>query len=279
MEGIKTFIYNLLNGSVIFNAVTLIIAVAGLIFSYYFYQKSKKNKIPRFIVRTICLIKDNIQKIKSVHIQYADREVSNISISKLALWNEGKGTIDSSDVAKNNPLRIQIDEKYEILDCEIIYQKNSSNGFSIALSEDRKSIAIDFDYFDYLEGIIVQIYHTGNSNSDLNILGQIKACKIINRQTSESLIPIPKFIISHIRKGPTKGFVGWMMLIVGIMILVYYVCAYFYGAELIAQKTYEHKNELMLFLGIFASSLYIVTGWRIVKRRVPKGFDIFDDEF
>nr|MDE6483105.1 hypothetical protein [Rikenellaceae bacterium] len=181
------------------------------------------------------------------------------------------------------PLKIHIDERYEILDCEIIYQKNLSNGFSIILSEDKKSVLLNFDYFDYLEGLIIQICHTGNSSSDFSLHGQVKSCNQINKKTLiRNPFPIPKFIISYLQKSEpkfTRQVAGWMMFMSGIGVLFYSVFLYFNDEWQLLNNMQSYNNLMSLLIGVICSLLYFTIGYRIIKRQIPKGFDIFNEEF
>ena len=87
-------------GNPIFNSITFLLALWGIFSTWYFYRKSNKRRIPTFLVRTINLIEDKVRKIKSIHIQYCDKDITNLSITKFALWNGGRETINLSDVAK-----------------------------------------------------------------------------------------------------------------------------------------------------------------------------------
>jgi hypothetical protein len=190
---VNTTIQHLLdffNGNPVLNVVSLVLAILGLVFTIYFYFKSKKNRNPTYVVRTINLVRENVKKIDTVAILYSGEKVKNLSISKIALWNEGKETINSGDVALNNSIKIKIKDEFEFLDSEILFQKNSANDFRIQLSEDNKSISIFFDYFDFEEGLVMQIFHTGNTSDDIFIDGKIKSVKKISRREHpNSLLP------------------------------------------------------------------------------------------
>ena len=66
--------------------------------------------MPIYILRTVNLVRENVQKIDTVNILYAGNKVNNLSITKIAFWNDGKETINNSDVAQNNPIRLIIDK-------------------------------------------------------------------------------------------------------------------------------------------------------------------------
>lgn len=156
------------------NLIFLILAILSIIVSFYLYFKSKKQKIPTYLIKTFNLLKDRINKIEEVKIKYADKEINTLSITKVAFWNRGNDVINKSDVAPKEPIRIQVDDEFEILNSSIIYKTNDVNNFSLINSPDKKSVIIDFDFLFYGEGITIEIYHTGISNKNIKFIGRLK---------------------------------------------------------------------------------------------------------
>lgn len=183
MNNTIQYFTELFNNNPLLNAFSLFLAILGIIFTTYFYFKSKRIRMPIYILRTVNLVRENVQKIDTVNILYAGNKVNNLSITKIAFWNDGKETINNSDVAQNNPIRLIIDKDCIFLDAEIIYQKNPSNDFNISISNDNKYVDITFDYFDFEEGIVLQVFHTGNKSDDITLVGQIKSYYIFNEKT------------------------------------------------------------------------------------------------
>ena len=124
----------------VLSLITLILAIAGFFCSIYFYVRSKKIKKPVYDINTTCLTHKDIQAVDSIEILYFGEKIESLSISKIALWNNGKDTIDFSDVAQQNPIRILIDSEYEFLSASIIYTKNAANNFNINIAPDKKAI-------------------------------------------------------------------------------------------------------------------------------------------
>lgn len=81
-----------------------------------------------------------------------------MTVTKVAFWNNGKETINDVDQAPTDKLRVLLDEKYEILESELIFETSHTN--NIKLRNDQNVINIDFDYFDYNQGFI-KIYPYG----------------------------------------------------------------------------------------------------------------------
>ncbi|MFI3259916.1 MAG: hypothetical protein R3Y16_07460 [Rikenellaceae bacterium] len=276
-----------MTGGTIYNIIILVFAIVGIAASFYFYKKSNRHTSATYMVRTIQLINDAVKKLPVIDMLCDGKPVRSLSISKIALWNDGSDTINSDSIAKNNTLRVIIDKRYEILGADIQYEKNPSNDFSISLSEDGHSVKIDFDYFDREEGVVLQLYHTGYHSSDVEVVGQIKACREIRRikPYSTAPMPMPDFKLMEQIKVNNREFrisnykammlYGWIIVAIASLML-------FFGLRDVWVEPIEpvQNDPFMESLWVILFSiLYGFVGYQVVKRRVPKGFDIFNDEF
>lgn len=263
------------NGGSLLNLITFILAILGILCSVYFYFKGKKCKKPTYILKTTNLVRENIQKIDSVDILYSGNKIKNLSVTKVAFWNNGKDTISYNDVAKKSPIRLTIKEDFIFLDAKILFQKNQSNDFSITMSNDNKFIDIKFDYFDYEEGIVLQVFHTGAKSSDISMVGQIKSVKEFSHK-SHSTFPL-FFEKINIPTQNIRKIIDFTYLISGVFFLVVSAAFLFVG---VPTPSYEPKDDnVAIILLALAGFLYIGIGWNSLKRKAPQGFDIFNDEF
>lgn len=190
------------------------------------FLKSKREKRPCFSVKTFRLVEDELNKIEVVEILYRGQRVENLSLSKLALWNRGNDTINATDIAPTDPLKIVLSDSYKLLAAEIIYVKTKANNFSILQDLEKGEIKIDFDYFHTNEGVMIQIYHTGKSNNDVNLVGTIKGVNKIPRIApteiyftySFSFVRLIESTLPHyITKGPEV--IQWIAAFVVAMII------------------------------------------------------------
>lgn len=283
MSEILLFCKSIIEGNYTFNMITLILALIGIFLTIYFAVKSRRKKEPICLMRTISLISSNVKKIERLNILYRKIEIENLSVTKLAFWNNGKETIRSSDIAPKNPIQITIKSDFRILSCDIIYQKNESNGFVLKLSADKKNIIVSFDYVDYLEGIVMQIYHTGNSSSDLVIDGHVMSYGRLSRNNRK--LPFWLNLFSqykkHIDARMHKIILGYTAIFVGIMCTAIGILTFINPSAV--DKYISVSDNAPAWVSLVITSIiglaYAHLGYIIVKRDVPKGFDIYNDEF
>lgn len=173
IENIKN-IMKWMNENQWLNLIFLILALLGIIVSIYLYFKGKRRKTPVYLIKTFNLIKDRVTKLDRVKIVCDERTIKNLSITKVSLWNRGNEVINKTDIAPKEPIRIVVDNDFEILDAIVSKVKNEANNFSILISPDKKSVIIDFDYFYTNEGILLEVYHTGTSGNNIKLKGSLK---------------------------------------------------------------------------------------------------------
>ena len=158
--------------------ISLIVGVLSLITGFIFFVKSKKIKSPVYLSRTTRLIYRSIDQIDKLEILYDGVKQPAMTITKLAFWNKGRETIQSQDLTSKDQLRIEIDKEYDILSCDILTQTKKANDFRAEITEDKRSIIVNFDYLDYQDGVVLKIRHTGWDSNDLVMKGSIKGATI-----------------------------------------------------------------------------------------------------
>jgi hypothetical protein len=273
-------ITDFLNNSIVLNSITLVLALLGVFFAPYFYFREKRHKVPFYIVRTINLLRESIQKINTVEITYLGKKIENLSISKIAFWNDGRETINSNDVASADTIKILIDNNFVFLDAQIIFQTKEANKFEIQIADDKKSINITFDYIDYKEGMVLQVFHNGNVSENISIGGTVKSVKKIRRKTFHFPSSIAKILRKILRKILTPKFIrlleSWTIFLTGIIFVLYFSINYF---------TRQPKSEgriiffVVILITVIMGIISTLLGYRMIARKVPKRFNIFNDEF
>lgn len=154
--------------------ITMIFTLLGVIIAVFFYLKGRRLKEPRYSFRSHSLIKDFTQQINGLGITFAGQPISSLMVTKMAFWNRGKDTINSSDIPMLDPFEIKIQDQYEILSAELILKTNESNQAICSIYPDKKTVKIAFDYFDQNDGFVLQILHTGEKTDNLKISGTVK---------------------------------------------------------------------------------------------------------
>lgn len=249
---------------------SLVIAVISLVLVVIFYIRGQKTKKPTFFIRSSNLIADFSSKLAKLQILYNNKGIESLTVSKIAFWNDGAQTIDGGDVAEAEPLRIVLKEGYEILDVSVISTKNEANRFDVAQLEEGNSVKISFDYLDKHEGGVIQLIHTGRGSSDIEILGIVKGFgKPRSRyyyrpaifELLGRLLPISTssdaWLFMSRRLMGISGFVGAIVLIILAVL----------------------TNELtMRIFGLILAVMYGLVGYTFFKRRIPRGFEIVEEE-
>jgi hypothetical protein len=151
--------------------VAVFFGLVAIVVSVYFYRKSRRIKQLAYTVATANLIQDYSARLSGLKIEYKGKNPATISVSKIAIWNEGTETVNDTDVTEAEPLRIICDS--EVLDWSVIDITTPANQFTLRPSSPVQSDIV-FDYLDKAEGGIVQLVHAGKSSASIRLVGRVK---------------------------------------------------------------------------------------------------------
>lgn len=242
-----------IDSNVLTQIFSLSLGIVGIFLAILFYLKGKKNKIPIFSVRSYNLVNELSGKIQKLEVLYSGNKINNLTISKIAFWNDGNETIKNQDIAPADPIKILIDDKFEIFEAEILEKKEANNFELIDL--DYKSKIISFDFLAHNEGAIFKVIHSGKSSKDISIVGTIIGSNRPKEFNSNLFIKFPfinrKFLIS-----------------------VYFILVLIFSFIIISENNYIIK----LFCSIYLLVLIICTIYLTKTKELPTQFTLFDEK-
>ena len=214
---------NWFNNNQWLNLIFLSLAMLSIVVSIYLYRKSRKRKKPVFDKRSINVISDTIQQIGEIDVTFKGSKIENLTVTKVAFWNDGNDTINDTDQAPTDTLKIAISEDYNILESEVIFQSNYTNNIKANISNNQ--IDISFDYLDPNQGGIIKFVHTGKKSSDIDLTGTFKGANKLKRVNSglfnigaSIVLPLPmigKLSNSNKEKRIIQKAFPWIVLLTG----------------------------------------------------------------
>lgn len=162
------------------------IGVAGVIFAVFAWLNSNKKKCLSFCSSSNWIVRSGQNVMEDLIFRYKDEPVQSLCVTRVAIWNSGKGVIDKHDIASTCPLRIFSDsENYAILDVSIVEHGDKSINLSIK-EFDRQQAIVDFEYLSHNDGFAIQIIHTG-APTEIQVEGKIKGGEKIKNRNGRKL--------------------------------------------------------------------------------------------
>lgn len=149
------------------------------VLSLYIGMMSFRDRKIRYALRTNNLMRGvNATKMPGATVTFAGfQNIENLSVTRLALWNAGRGGVTAADVVKEKPLVIRLSEPGAVILSVGIIQSNRPddiNKFRCEKASDGLSASVDFDFMDHNHGIVVQIFHTAVSHKGITMDGYVK---------------------------------------------------------------------------------------------------------
>lgn len=215
------------------------LAVASIVVSVILYMRSRKEKILVYATRSFNLIHKSAVRITGLSIKYEDNNIDTLTLTKIVFWNKGKATINDIDIAPTDKVRIFPKEDVTILTASIAYKSRDSNNFS--LEKIQNAIIVNFDYIDYHQGIIIDLYHTGRDGQSIILKGTVKGGKDLHVSgfSENSLTDKMGEVIFNIIPLPYNNLLRFIMvfLIAIIICIPFIIIAPIY-------KIYQMMNKL-----------------------------------
>src|ERR1043165_3389424 len=141
MESVSHFL-QWLNQRSWLNLAFLFLAFLSIGLTIALFLRSKKEKKPRYSMRSFRLVPDTVQALKGVEIRYEGKIVPNLAVTRFAIWNHGREPIELADVAPKNPLRIQLESEQQLLGANIVRYTTEENSFQVHPSLEESEVRI-----------------------------------------------------------------------------------------------------------------------------------------
>jgi len=155
-----------------------IIGLLGILFT----RKSIRREF-KYSVLSVPVIADYKSNMDELSVLYKGKEVERLTVSRVAFWNDGWGSIGQEDISKILPITLTIKEPGTILNVKEVYSSSKANGVTIIKNNENDSYRISFDNLDSRMGSVLQVIHTGTSSKEIKLSGKIRGVKSITKTT------------------------------------------------------------------------------------------------
>ena len=260
MEQINVII-EFLNKLSVSEIISYTIAFISLFFTCVAYMRSRRTQKPKFFISSASIRNEEF-KDTTIDIKQGDRSLSSLTISRFALWNTGI-TLNRSDIAEKDPIRIEARNDVEILEIQFLYSE-PQNGCGCIIADDKKSISINFDFLAKNQGIVLKIFHTGKDSTDLSVKGSLKNGLSVSKSYNlmNDLIPM-RYIRRYITFSMIKKMYGILFLLTGSITILLTIIRYSKGTS---TRVYGLTETIF---GVVFGILVAFSGYYIYRRIMP----------
>ena len=173
---------------------SFIFGILSLILACFFYKKSRRFKKILYLKKSFNVIENFTQRIdEKLSLKYDNKDIQNLTITNILLCNAGNETIDFTDIAKADPIKIYSPNKENILKLDVIYSDNCANSFKLLRTHNKNSYILHFDYIDKCEKVVIRALHSGKSSEDIALEGHIKGVgEIIEGDLKKHIDPLSR---------------------------------------------------------------------------------------
>ncbi len=144
-----------------------IIGVISTILAIYFFMRGNKKRIFTYVNKESVIIGDHGDILNHrLAVAFDGKNIERVTRSVFVVWNAGKETIRSNDIAVADPLRIEFPAGTSILLATIDRASRSAIRFQLTYAAGEKpTLMISFDFLDRLDGANFSIVHNAPTGS------------------------------------------------------------------------------------------------------------------
>lgn len=138
--------------------------IVGALISILLHYANRKRKILVYSYKTQILIRGFRNEVDGLEITYNGDPIKNLATTNIGIWNKGRDPIRREDIAPREPVAIHFREEI-IGDPIILFSKTPASYVSV--NKENRKIIIDFDFLDFEDGAVIQVFHTSKLILDL----------------------------------------------------------------------------------------------------------------
>lgn len=183
-----------------FSFVTLALAILAILLAVVFYIRSQHVKRPCFSRQSKTIIGSALLRQRPIEVRVRGEPISQLTLTLVAIWNDGRATIVGNDIVSSDPVRIVPQGDGKILAAEVIAANRESNQLTIEHRAETNDVLVSFDFLDHKNGAVIEVYHTGDVlDESVLVTGSIKGANIIIH-SDEREESVARFLIAFDEK-------------------------------------------------------------------------------
>ena len=153
----------------IWNKVAFLGSVASLVGTavtiFAVFSQAEQVMAPRFAVDAHDLLVKKGEKPEELKITWRGEEFTNLYTARIAIWNQGRRTIEKTSISKTDPIRVQFPPHIRVLSAEFMKtsRPNLKLQSQVGMHEGQPAVHVEMMGDDALErhdGGVVQLLYT-----------------------------------------------------------------------------------------------------------------------
>jgi hypothetical protein len=222
-----------MNTSDTISVIALVVGLIALPFTYIIGRRNRTLPDIRYAIDfDIILSPDDRLLDQNLEMTIGGHQITSISRTRLAFWNQRGDTVRGTDIVKDDPIRLEFAKGDTPLQARTLSSSREQIKLTASInSASPASVYVTFDFLDSRDGAILEIVHQGTEQPTLT--GTLMGAKI-RRHKRSNLDPstLAAFVKrSRFRRIP-KGATGLVGATLGAVIssISFVWLAFFYHA-------------------------------------------------
>ncbi|MCL2628830.1 MAG: hypothetical protein FWD44_09090 [Oscillospiraceae bacterium] len=146
-----------------------IASFVSILLAIFFAVRGKQKQKILFFIEETTVIASFISEYHDIKILHNEKEIENMHVARVYIWNAGNKVINHNDIASKEPISIKLKDNMRLLNSQIISFSSSVNNLEICNIENE--ISVKFDYLAKNDGVVIQVLYSFDSGEKTNARG------------------------------------------------------------------------------------------------------------
>lgn len=146
------------------------LTVVSTVISIWFALRPTHRRRLAWTMTTTTLVRGEGHVGDGLMVHYRGTPVATLSVSKIAIWNDGKAAIRREDLSRTDPPRFEV--RGNLMEARIVQDNHTASAFELK-DLSHNAVGIEFAYLRPNDGVVLELVHTGTSSSDVDLVGEV----------------------------------------------------------------------------------------------------------
>lgn len=217
------------------------------------YLVTRSVKRPCWSVHTVDLVTKSTAQLRGLTITFNGKPVSDLSVSRVVLFNAGREPIRRQDLAPAAPLALEVPRDVTMLDAALVSENNRVNRIGVRFEPANNRALVDFDYLSTNDGAVFDVVHYGGGQPMAVVGGVVIGARV--RQLSVA------------KPDPVGKVLSWLAGAISVAVAYYLL-------EQIATKGFDWAQLVFLVFVFVPGGIFVS---QFAQHSVPKGLEAFHE--
>lgn len=157
-------------------ALTVIVTFVSVPLGMWIANRANRDPKLRCRISVSGLFREVGTGYGGVEVLVHGKQIQSLYVTRVAVWNEGRGSLRREDMVTKDQLSIVFPEGDDIVDARVFTQTSESVDATVNSLTNPGKVTLSADLLNFDEGFVVQVLHRWTKQEKIRVTGTVANC-------------------------------------------------------------------------------------------------------